>query len=197
MSFKLIVISPPASIKNENKLVLGLFTRGLKLFHLRKPGYSKLQLRNYLMQIPAKFHKKIVIHSHYALVIEFNLKGVHLTEKTRRKNLPAFFVSKKHSLSASFHSIEAIYRSKRKYNYAFLSPVFDSISKNNYKSNFKEAELSGLTKKNKNVVALGGINPYTIKKIKQLDFLGAATLGYIWESQNPIKAFELLNSKIK
>ncbi len=197
MSFKLIVIAPPASVKNEIKIICKLFSNGLQALHVRKPLFSKTELHNYLLQIPTAFHKKITIHSHYTLLKAFNLKGVHLTERARKKKLPSSYNPKKHSLSASFHSLKDIHNSKRNYDYIFLSPIFNSISKKNYKSSFKEADLKEFLKTNKNIIALGGVTSATIKKTKKLNFKGAATLGFIWENEDPVKAYKQLASKIK
>ncbi len=197
MSFKLIVITPPQSVKNESEELVGLFKAGLQILHIRKPSFSKVELRNYLLKIPSKYHPKLVIHSHYPLLKEFKLKGIHLTEKTRKKKLPLNFKRKEHSLSASFHSITDVKRSKRKFDYVFLSPVFDSISKKGYRSKFSEEQLKKLLKEFKNVIALGGTDPATLRSLQKLNFSGAATLGSIWESKDAVKAYKNLRSKIK
>lgn len=197
MSFKLIILTAPSSLKNEEKLICNLFDNGLLMLHVRKPNFSKNKLKNYISELPAKYHKRIVIHSHYSLLKEFNLKGIHLTEKSRKKKLSAGFNPKKHSLSASFHSISDIQNYKRKYDYVFLSPIFNSISKKGYGSNFTEPELKEFLKKNKNIIALGGVSPATIRKLKAMSFYGAATLGFVWENKNPLKAYKQLVSKIK
>ena len=197
MGFKLIILTTPSSIRSEVKLICDLFDNELQILHVRKPKFSKAELKKLLAEIPVKCHKRIVIHSHYSLLKEFNLKGIHLTEKSRKKKLPAYFNPKKHSLSASFHSIKEIQSSKRKYDYIFLSPIFNSVSKKGYKSNFTEQELKVFLKENKNIIALGGTIPAAIKKLKEMNFKGAAALGFMWENKNPLKAYRQLASKIK
>jgi len=197
MSFKLIVISAPTQISTELSRICELFKEGLKILHVRKPGFSISELRNYIRGIPKKYHKRLVIHSHYALLKEFDLRGIHLPEKNRRKKLPASFNSKKHSISASFHSLVDVARNKRRYDYIFLSPVFNSLSKKRYKSAFAEKDLIPFLKAHKNVVALGGIEPGTIRAAKALGFKGSATLGFIWESKDAVRAYRQLASKIK
>ena len=197
MSFKLIVISPPKTHRNEISILCNLFENGLQILHVRKHGLSRQELRNYIDKIPSKFHKRLVIHSHYSLLKEFNLKGIHLTERTRIKSIPSWFDPKKHTLSASFHSINSLERIQRKYDYVFLSPIFNSISKKKYKGAFTEADLKILLKKQRNVIALGGIEPGVLKKIQELKFAGAAALGFIWENKSPLGADLKLISKIK
>ena len=101
-------------------------------------------------------------------------------------------------ISTSFHSTKEIKASRRKYQYAFLSPIFDSISKQKYKSNFDLEKLERFLKSNsKNLIALGGINETTIVSAKTLGFSGAASLGYIWKSKEPESKFKKLKLKIK
>ncbi len=197
MSFVLIVISNPTLLPRESEVVTRLLEKGVRVFHVRKPGVSKKEIKTLLLTIPTRFHKRIVLHSHYSLLKEFHLKGIHLTEKTRKKKLPTFYDPKIHSLSASFHSITDIQRSQRRYDYIFLSPIFDSISKKNLKKNFSEQELRELLAKKKHMVALGGVDLLTIKQVRAMGFKGAASLGYIWENNNPVTAYLRLASKIK
>src|SRR6185312_9640022 len=194
MSFKLIVITPEKDHPKEFELITLLFESGLQTLHLRKPQATENELRNYLKQIPKKFYKKIVIHSHYKLAKEFNLKGVHLTEKARKTKRinPSLKV-----ISTSFHSTSTILKSRRKYEYVFLSPVFDSISKKGYKSNFGLEELKLFLKKSKNIVALGGISSKNIKTLKEIGFNGAVVIGTIWQSKSPVKSYKELPLKIK
>ena len=76
---KLILISYPTNIDNEHQILAHLFDEGLEYFHLRKPGFSKARIINYLSQIPDKYYNRIVIHSHYDLIRKYNLKGIHIT----------------------------------------------------------------------------------------------------------------------
>ncbi|HXD94336.1 MAG TPA: thiamine phosphate synthase, partial [Bacteroidia bacterium] len=87
-------------------------------------------------------------------------------------------------------------KSRRKYEYVFLSPVFDSISKTGYKSNFDLENLKPFLKKHKNVIALGGVNTKNIELIKQVGFSGAAFIGAVWQNKNPAKSYKELVLKI-
>lgn len=194
MSFKLIIITPEKNHIKEFELIASLFESGLQLLHIRKPKASENELRNYLEQIPKKFYKKIIIHSHYKLAKEFGLKGIHLTEKVRKTKR---INSSMKIVSTSFHTANEVLKSRRKYKYIFLSPVFDSISKKGYKSNFDLEDLNSFLKKKKNIIALGGVNIKNIESIKETGFKGAATIGGIWESKNPVKSYKELALKIK
>jgi len=194
MSFKVIVITPEKNHPKEFELITSLFENGLQALHVRKPQASEKELRDYLKKISKKFHKRLVIHSHYKLAKEFNLKGVHLTEKakkTKRIN-PSLKI-----ISTSFHSTVDVLKSRRKYEYVFLSPVFDSISKKGYKNNFDLDGLQPFLKTTKNIIALGGVNAKNIKTAKEAGFNGTAVLGDVWQSKNPINSYKELALKIK
>jgi thiamine-phosphate pyrophosphorylase len=197
MKYELIVITPQQTIANELAWMEKLFKAGLKKLHVRKPGFSKSELQKYISMVPRKYHSRIVIHSHYSLIAQFSLGGIHLTEKSKRKKIPSTYDPGKHTLSASFHSTKDIEHSRRRYDYVFLSPVFDSISKKGYKRSFDEKALLHFLAKYKNIIALGGIDPASVRKAMQMKFRGVATLGYIWEAKDPVKAFQKLRSKIK
>jgi hypothetical protein len=102
-----------------------------------------------------------------------------------------------HSGFPKFHSIQELQDSGswRGASYAFLSPIFDSISKRGYKSKFSQeltrnelvkiSEISG-----KQVIALGGIDEDKIEICRTLGFSGVAILGAIWNSENPVEKFK-------
>jgi thiamine-phosphate pyrophosphorylase len=84
------------------------------------------------------------------------------------------------------------------YDYIFLSPVFDSISKNYHKSSFENGEIENVLKSRKqNIYALGGITPENAEKAFRMGFDGVGVLGYIWESdRTPLEAFLSIKEKI-
>ena len=71
--------------------------------------------------------------------------------------------------------------------YLFLSPIFNSISKQGYEAAFtpetlQEAAQKGLI--DSQVVALGGITLERIQQLHDWHFGGAAFLGDIWQRMN-------------
>ena len=100
-----------------------------------------------------------------------------------------------HTDFPKFHSLEELTAHKGKYEYAFLSPIFDSISKVGYKSNFDFNELknSPLLRRGvggEAVIALGGIDEDKIEICREISFTGVAILGVIWNSKNPAEKFK-------
>jgi thiamine-phosphate pyrophosphorylase len=99
-----------------------------------------------------------------------------------------------HPQFPKFHSLEELENYKEKYDYAFLSPIFDSISKIGYISNFNLIETKE-TIKGKNIIALGGIDEDKIEIVRELGFRGIAVCGAVWQSQNPLEKFLRIKEK--
>jgi thiamine-phosphate pyrophosphorylase len=206
MPFTVLVITQPEQVATEPSLLVRLFEHGLTVAHLRKPGWTIVEMENYLQQIPPQYHARLVVHSHYELALRYNLKGVHLTGKSRlHPQTPALLRKLQgHSVSTSFHSLAEVAQHRRRYHYVFLSPIFDSTSKTNYRSTFRLEEVQHAINQWQRrggyvpqVVALGGIMPANINQVQQAGFAGAAVLGGIWQQPDPVAAFRQLQSEIR
>ncbi len=175
---KLILITTPTFFIEEDKILTTLFEEGLDYLHLRKPDTAPMFSERLLTLIPGQYHKRIVTHDHFYLKEEFNLMGIHLNH--RNPNPPENY---RGHISCSCHSIEEVKKRKGPCNYVFMSPVFNSISKQNYLSTYSAEDIRKAAKENiidKKVIALGGINDQTIPLIKDYGFGGAAILGDLW-----------------
>jgi thiamine-phosphate pyrophosphorylase len=193
---QLILFSTPVLGSTESALLPLFFEKGLRYFHVRKPGASLTQLRDYLLHIPAEFHSHVVIHDHYELAHEFKLKGIHLPEERRKeyesgkKQFPVLPI-----ISTSFHSLSELQEQKILYPYVFLSPIFNSISKKEYTAAFDKEPLRRAIAAYKKrtdfsaLIALGGIEAKCWEEVQALGFDGAAVLGAVWNSSDPLKAF--------
>ncbi|WP_022824703.1 thiamine phosphate synthase [Hymenobacter norwichensis] len=206
MPFTLLVITQPKQVATEPNLLVRLFEHGLAVAHLRKPGWTMAEMESYLQLIPLQYHARLVVHSHYELAMRYNLKGIHLTEKSRLQPQTPALLRKLwgRSVSTSFHSLAEVARHRRRYQYVFLSPIFDSTSKADYRSNFRLEAVQQAIKQWQcrggyvpQVVALGGIMPANIAQVQQADFAGAAVLGGIWQQPDPVAAFRQLQSEIR
>jgi len=192
---KLIVISSETDLENETGLLNDLFSEGLCLFHLRKPDWNIVQQRSFLEKIDPAFLNKISVHQHHETISEFNLKYFHAKENERSSKESS---DKKPELkySTSFHKYDAVRRESYLWDYCFLSPLFDSISKSTYKSKFPE----NFTIENdlcQRVFALGGITKKNIELVFEKGFYGAAVLGSVWnDPKNAVKNFIELNQKV-
>ena len=190
--FKIILISQPDFFKNEVETLCSLFENGLKLFHLRKPDASKDALRMFIDTIPQEYYNRIVLHSHYSLATEYRLKGIHCTSKSRDE----FYKFEQLPLqkSISTHGFCEAGMVDESFAYAFISPVFDSISKPGYTKAYQtEALQQFLNRKHRTeFIALGGISPQNIGLCKDLGFDGVAILGSVWEHQNPLEQWKTM-----
>lgn len=180
----IILISNPAPIKDEHKIIRQIFDEGLEIFHLRKKEYPESELRTFIENIPEKYRKKIVLHSHYDLAAEYGLKGIHVSN-TFKGEMP------NGTLSVSFHSPEEIQKFEIPFDYGFLSPVFDSISKDGYQSKFNTNKVKlFLNDTRAKIIALGGIDEDKIETVRDMGFSGIALLGAIWQNEHPVAKFK-------
>ncbi len=204
---EVIVMSTPGewtggNAKEEIAVVNSLFEKGLERFHLRKPRHSAPELRKFIERINPEHHNKVVVHSFHDLALEYNLGGIHLSERARKlhpqSRQQAEFIKEKRpelKLSSSFHSLSDLRFAPTTYQYTFISPVFDSISKPHHLSAYVEEELVAAVAQSKNrVIALGGVNLERINDAKRMGFDGVGLLGAIWESSSPVESFEAILS---
>ena len=160
---KLIVITSPYFFKGEDSILSHLFDEGMQHLHLRKPDSEANELRKLLDRIPDIYYPKVVLHDCFNLAVEYGLGGIHLN---RRNNQPPNGFTG--TISCSCHSIEEL-EQFGKLDYLFLSPIFQSISKEGYGNGFKpetlrQASNAGII--NDKVMALGGIDLTTLPLLR-------------------------------
>jgi thiamine-phosphate pyrophosphorylase len=190
---RLIVISPPEDIPDEPETVCRVLERSSATFHLRKPGQADGQLADYLKQIPARHHPRIMVHGHVGLFSRFSLKGIHFSERERVENLQCLRQLRRElpgcRISSAFHRIADIPENDGLFDYLFLSPIFDSISKPGHHAAFDHAFLRRfLSHTNHRVIALGGVDVQRAATVASLGFKGLAVLGAVWQTASPLKA---------
>ncbi|MDR0574602.1 MAG: thiamine phosphate synthase [Tannerella sp.] len=205
---KVIVITAENFLERETDALHLLFENGLKVLHLRKPRASQNEMKAFIEQLKAEFYPRIVLHDYYDLTELFDLKGIHLNCRNQEAffkkidadgivGLPSgrpvsesnnaiendcFFLKGRLSTSRSCHSLEEVAES-RFFDYLFLSPVFDSISKAGYKQGFMPEQLAEAKKKkiiDEKVIALGGITAENLPLVRNYGFGGIAVLGALW-----------------
>ena len=179
-----VVITSPDFIPDEPTLICRLFDCGLDTLHLRKPDSAAEDCARLLDALPAALLPRIVIHDHFNLCRDYGLAGVHLNR--RNPVAPSFAHTSDGfpTVSASCHSIAEAAERKATADYVFLSPIFDSISKQGYQSAYTDemlraAATDGLI--DSRVVALGGVTIDKIPQLREWHFGGAAFLGDVWQ----------------
>ena len=181
-NMKLIAITKPDFYDGEAAFIKRLFESGFDIVHLRKPYCRDVARRvhidcicNILNELSSEERSKIVVHDYPELYYEFSLKGIHIN-----KNIVKYPEGYQGFKTRSCHSLEEVKLYKDDFDYVFLSPIFDSISKQGYKSAFTQDELRRASEEgiiDEKVVALGGVTYDRISLLKDLGFGGAAMMG--------------------
>ena len=172
-----LVITSPDFFPGEALFIHRLFAHGVDIVHLRKPGATAEECAKLLDDLTSDDRRRIVIHDFFELAQPYGLRGIHLN--ARRSTVPDGWQG---HVSRSCHSLEEVKRYKDACDYVFLSPIFDSVSKQGYASAFTDETLREASKDgiiDHKVVALGGVTPDKIDYLQQLNFGGAAMLGCV------------------
>lgn len=178
-----IAITHPSTFAGEAAAIVSLLAdKGFWRVHVRKPGSRASEVAQLLRTIPPKYYPQISIHDHPGLAAEFGLGGVHLN--SRCDTVPTGWQG---LVSRSLHSIDEIGGSA--YDYAFISPVYDSISKRGYKRAFEMSDLKGRV--DSRIFALGGVEPDRLPELEAAGFGGAAMMGCLWRTVVDARKFRL------
>jgi thiamine-phosphate pyrophosphorylase len=193
---ELVVVSSPIEVYDKVNLVKQLFNNGLTKFHYRKPSATIEQCKDFLNAFDKADLAKIALHQFHHLVKDFDIKHLHFNERDRHYSSSLELAHLKlegFTLSTSIHDVKDI-QTLDHFDYAFLGPVFNSISKVGYESTLNETWQRAIKNSDIPLYAIGGINKANIKQINALGFKGAAVLGAIWKAVNPVEEFKLLKS---
>jgi len=174
-----IAVTLPNAISGEVVIIRRLLAEGIDIIHLRKPNADIDYCRTLLEQLTSAERAKIVVHDHFTLYEEYALRGVHLN-----RNIEMLTADYSGSHTRSCHSFDEVEKYKDECDYLFLSPVFDSISKQGYRSAFTHDELVAASQRgiiDHKVVALGGVTTDKIPYLEALHFGGVAMSGAIYK----------------
>lgn len=194
----LLVISNPTPVANEAALINELFDEGLPVLHLRKPGSSLKEMALLLHDINPLHYPKIALHQHHSIADNFGISRLHYTE-TARKTVSQETLSEQraeHVVSTSVHSLADYQGLTEYFDYAFLSPVFNSISKPGHQAQsfaFRKSDKKLYTK----LIALGGIDESNCSKAYEMGYDGIALLGAVWNTEDSLRAFKSIQDKCR
>ena len=176
---RMVVITRPDFYDAEAAEINALAeTRHPFILHLRKPGATAGQYAGLLKKITPDFLPCVTLGDCFELAEAFPVGGVHLSSRQ-----PSYNGGRKLRVSKSCHTTAEL-RDKEQYDYCFLSPIFNSISKQGYSSPFTGGEIEAATLTgiiDHRVIALGGIDENTITRLPHGAFGGAAFLGAVWQ----------------
>lgn len=192
---KLIVITPSNNdIENEHYILSAMLDMGLPSLHVRKPTLSTPHLKSYLKKFTESQRKKIIIHTHPDLLWNFDLKGIHVSKKHRKRKIK-FFLSKlklrlrrgNFLLGTSSKSLDSLIEAYKDFDYVMISPVFAS---HHEQPHFNPATLKRLIPNYPGkIIARGGVTLGSINKAKDMGFAGIAFHQYIWDNPEPLSIF--------
>jgi thiamine-phosphate pyrophosphorylase len=194
---KLVVITQSKTSENEISALTKMLEAGLDTLHVRKPHFSTKELEEFINEIPAHFHNRLIIHSHHRLALKYNLKGFHFTDThLKRKwklwwNTKLIYIRKPQLLKTiSFKRIDSIYKPEEvATNYCFIGTMFHTISGELYSGFYKEQVEAANKKSGKNIIARGGVNERSIELANELGFYGVALYGHLWKSDQPFQKY--------
>lgn len=187
----IIIISHPDKLKDEVSIINQLFDAGMQIFHLRKPIATEQEVRLILEGIRSEYRGRVVLNQFYYLSEEFGINRFHFSTEKRVSFEYKEWMKEGNILSTSTHSFEEYKELDECFEYAFISPVFDSISKPDYKK--VELKIDSSKKNKVKLIALGGIDANNCNELNKNEFDGIALLGSVWKNEFPVQSFEKIN----
>lgn len=188
---ELAVLSNDRKTEDEIGVLMRMFRMGLQCFHLRKPRFSTQEMETYIQAIPPRYRRRIIIHSHHELALKYELGGIHLSRKHRRKALKRwlrFFWYRKRKpkirITRTCHDLTDLLQEKQNYEHLLLSPVFEGISSKSHSGGYSERSIASVLERSPHFVyALGGVTPERLPRLREMGFFGATLAGAIWEEE--------------
>ncbi|MBY0347989.1 MAG: thiamine phosphate synthase, partial [Hydrotalea flava] len=157
----------------------------------------------FLKKIDPSLYPCISIHAYPELIKSFASIGYHCTGTTLQNpaKMASVFSNTPRIISASFHSWKELENNNHPFEYIFISPVFNSISKSGYTGNINISDIQAtrlkITTQKKvcpKIIGLGGISETNLHLLFNAGFDGVAAIGSIWLMPNPVKQFILLKN---
>lgn len=185
----MIVITSPTAIANETAIIHALFEEGLTCLHIRKPDFSETAMAAFLAGIAPAYSHRLVLHSQHQLAPTYGIPGIHLTERDRTSLTDRFPQAARYTTAT--HAIATFNTLPELFEYAFLSPVYPSISKPGYTPEHDLLKsITNRTNYQTKLIALGGITAANIRHTLESGFDDIALLGTLWNSPTPLENFK-------
>jgi thiamine-phosphate pyrophosphorylase len=216
--FLLAVITLPGFFTGEVELLESMLEAGLEKLHVRKPGVEEGDKVKLLERLTPRWGSRLVLHGMPELASRYGIPQIHgavelmdgkgrsggglLVEASQGGGLVTAAGDGSvtrwpgPAVSTSVHSWKEFEALPAGLAYAFISPIFDSISKPGYRANEAllgrpEGSLPCMP------VGLGGIGADTIGEMISKKWKGAAVLGWVWEEPwAAVKRYEQLKKII-
>lgn len=192
---QLIVITAAHFIADEAAIINDMFAAGMPRLHIRKPDASAGQIQQLLQGIHSSYRPRLVLHHCHTLAAHYGITRLHFTEQARQQtdyHNWQQLQSDGYLLSTSLHQYASVATLPSCFEYAFLGPVFDSISKPGYYKTISDDFRLNKHTQPLPLIALGGITPDKLPQLQAMQFNGAAVMGFLW--QQPAQAPQLMIS---
>ena len=205
---KTIIYTPANNIENEVEIISQLLDNGADYLYIYKPELDDYSLVDFVETIPERYWKQCISTS-LIITKEFDLGGYHFTRDIVQKNelynekILAWLKETNKISSVTSHDIEELKKYTDKFNHVIVSPIFPSISKENYSYDWNMEELqltlnARLSTVDCKLFAVGGVDENKIDEIIKLNFDGIGLLGALWsEPENAVNNFNQILEKIK
>lgn len=183
----MIIISPDTITPQHIELIHAIPWSDALLYHLRLPSAAKDDIAHILEDIDKHLYPFIVLHYHKETALKAGIRRIHIsTDKKKEISIPDTDLI----LSVSTHHVDEFNSLDADIAYAFISPVYPSISKEGYQATaeFKIHNIQHRSNFNSKMIALGGITEYNISELKALGYDDVALCGYIWQHPDPLFA---------
>ncbi|MDQ8184767.1 thiamine phosphate synthase [Pelagicoccus sp. SDUM812002] len=193
-----MAVSPETVYEDEASVIERLFEAGLSRYHIRKPRHSVDKVTALLDGLPAVCRRRVVLHQHKELVEPYQLGGYHIKDTTtalsERGAWRADAAPTGTTVSRSLHRICELDTDCHDWDYVFISPVFNSISKSGYAAGWPvdilEKSLSARYANNATKrYALGGLHAGNFEQCLRMGFDGVVLHGALWRTSDPLAAF--------
>ena len=181
----ILAVSPESDYADEAACVVRLLENGLNRYHLRKPDWCAEQSAAFLRQLPEALQGRVSIHQHHELTRRFPV-GVHYKDIAGGD----FMVSSAQAqVSRSLHKLSGLEDACQGMDYVFLSPLYPSISKTGYSSDWSFDELRSVLSKERSakVYALGGLDINNFEEALGLGYDGVVLHGALWRTADPVE----------
>ncbi|MFD1143472.1 thiamine phosphate synthase [Larkinella insperata] len=189
MPFHLIGVTTPKLSPTLWASIPALFQAGLSYLYIRQ--LDSVELRRQLEKQSLQLY-------HAQLILPFSVPNTHF--KRHWKEFDRLTISSdSQAFSSSIHDLTHWPALAGRVEMVFYSPIFPSISKPGYGPTLTLDEqadriitLRQSTEALPKLIGLGGIQSDNIAQVQQVGFDGAAVLGALWESPDPVQAVRQL-----
>ncbi|MFN8309045.1 MAG: thiamine phosphate synthase [Chitinophagales bacterium] len=193
---KISVMTNPYDLMNETTIINRLFEEGLEELHLRKPAMDKRSYRDFILAIHPKYHRRIVIHAHFGLIREFELKGIHVEEEMLTNRffnwiLRTFMLGGKEVKKyVTVHSLSRVGKVANEADEVLIGPIFRKVSQVTCNRMYNvEAVEKTVKKYHQKLAGIGSVCSQTIVAYLQFGFESVTTQTAIWKSSDPIASY--------